>query len=144
MNQLKRGFTLVELLLVVSLLALLGASSFGIGRQYLLRYRHQATVRLFKAQLSTAQTHARAARNASDWGVNIASQEVVLFSGSNFASRDTSQDFSVTFPTGVSISNNEIVFAKNTGIPNSETVFQINSPHGSTTVTINAVGAIQL
>ncbi len=112
----KDGFTLLELLLSVSLIALLAAIS---APMYLsLQAENEVTIAATTIGdvLRRGQIRAQAVDGDSAWGVEMVSSTVTVFKGNNFSSRDQSFDENYNLSAAVNLSGlSEVVFDKNSG-----------------------------
>lgn len=139
-----RGFTLVEMLLSIGILAMLAGLSLPIYQSFYNRNELDITTTNLTSALRRAQTYARGGHGDSQWGVEIQSSAITLFRGSSFASRDTSYDEVSPISTGTSVSGlGEVLFAKLSGAPastGSVTITNVNNE--SRTITINAKGMV--
>lgn len=138
-----RGFTLIEMLLSVSILATLAALSLPVYQSFYNRNELDITAQNLASAFRRAQTYARAGHNDSQWGVEIQPAAITVFKGSTFGSRDTSYD-EVTVMSGTSVGGlGEVLFDKLTGAPTSTGSVTLTSVNNETrTVTINAKGMV--
>lgn len=99
----RRGFTLIELAVVIAVIALVGALalvSFVNSR----RVRDLVTSgQNVLSVLRVAQTKAVAGEAASPWGVRFEASRFILFSGTSFVSSMTTTVY--TLPAGIEIAN---------------------------------------
>lgn len=141
----QRGFTLVEMLLSVSIITLLVGLSVPVYATFVGRNDLDVARQGVVESLRRAQTYARAVEGDSTWGVSILSNRAVVFKGASYAARDTAFDENIIFGGGVSSTAGEVVFAKLSGTPN--TVGGITLTQTSTndtrTVNINAKGTVE-
>lgn len=159
-NKTKRGFTLLELLIVLAMLSVLITSSVFVTYGFFVRTQVDNTVLVLVETLRRAQTISRNAVEDSAWGLKINEDTLVLFkandgdgdgnpdSYSQTSTRDTSFDKQYYLPGEVEIDNTgqvEIIFNKITGEPRIGGVLtiQINSSSSySRQVQINPLGTI--
>ena len=113
------GFTLVELMLVVSLTVLLSAMVFPIGMSF---YQTQVINDVrdgLSANLQEAQMLAITGKNDSAQGIYFQDDAYVLFVGDSYEERLSDNDEIILLASKVNVSGPaEIVFAKFTGLPN--------------------------
>ena len=140
-----RGVTLVELLIVIALIAIIGASTTPVLSNFLARNYLRNKTNELVASLRTAQINTISGKEDSQWGVNTSTSEITLFKGSSFAGRDTNFDQSFSIPATITITTDEIVFDRLTGDPDAVATLTITSNAGdSNTVTVNEVGTVNV
>ncbi len=111
-----RGFTLIESILVTSIILLIGIFSSVFGTQFFSTQDTTAAEHTIRESIDRAQTYARSGRFDSDWGVIQVGTEIVVFSGSSYASREASRDERTDLPPGTSVTGLEdVVFERMTG-----------------------------
>src|SRR3990167_8395347 len=107
------GFTMIELLLSISIIAIIAGMSAPIYQAFQVRNDLDiATVSIVQS-LRRAQILSEAVDGDSSWGVKVQSGSIILFKGVNYATRDINFDekFDVSAsitPSGVS----EVAFTK--------------------------------
>lgn len=144
--RLQRGFTLVELLVVLAIFGILflivgTISSNTLPKSQLIIESDYIEQTLRKAQARTVNQHAD-----SVWGVYLTASTVTLFAGTTYAGRDASFDEVHTLPSGVSLSGlSEVNFEYRTGqTVDTGTISMTSSATGETAVlTVSASGAIE-
>ena len=142
-----RGFTIPELLLVVTIIGMLSVLAVPFYRDFLIDNQLDTVVSESTQALRRAQGYARAGRTDSQWGVYIddAADQVTLFRGSSFAARDTAYDDIIDIPTTMTPSGlTEVVFTRTTGLPNTTGTITFTAISGeSATIDINSQGLIE-
>lgn len=140
----RRGFTVIEVSLVVSLIFIVGAFFFPLSISFLqAQVLDEHTDGLVSA-LRKAQAHAFYARNDSAFGIKILSESYVLFQGTSYASRTTSEDQIFTTPDSISMTGlSEIVFAEHTGLPDVSGTITVSLEDRERRIDINAYGRIE-
>ena len=120
-NKKLNGYTLIELLLSVTLLGIISVSAFPVTRNFLDRNEYDSAFRLTVNALRTSQIYSQTGKNDTNWGVSFQSGVLVVFGGASYALRDSSYDEFSSISTKVTVTGaTEIVFDKVTG--NSTTV----------------------
>jgi len=132
------GFTLLELLVVVSIMSILGASA-GI---FYARFLTQSNVNLatdqLAGQLRKAQIYAIEDKENTSWGVRYSANKITLFA-TGTAAFDESFDVS----SALSISGfTTLTYAKRTGIPDVTPTITVSGNGQSKTVGVNGVGVV--
>ncbi len=141
----KRGFTLIELILVIALVLTIGVLSNIFYGRFLLRNAVSDTTDRVVGGLREAQWYSVMGRDGGRWGVKTVDDSVVVFQGDSYASRDVSLDRVLTANAHVSLSGtDEIVFARMTGSSLSGSASILVSGGGSTqTISISEQGVIE-
>jgi prepilin-type N-terminal cleavage/methylation domain-containing protein len=138
----RKGFTLIELILVVALVALIGSVAGLLYSNIYLRNAASNAQDELVFSLRKAQMYSMMGRQGSNWGVAIGGN-IVLYSGNSYASRNTAFDESYAVPNTVAIIGaNEINFARLTGYPNVTSTITIASPGRTYTVQIQPQGIV--
>jgi prepilin-type N-terminal cleavage/methylation domain-containing protein len=142
----QRGFTLIEMLLSVSIIAMLVGLSVPVYASFVGRNDLDVTRQGIVESLRRAQVYARAVEGDSTWGVAIVSGKAVVFKGASYAARDTAFDENIIINSTITPSGlGEVVFAKLSGAPSTSgtaTLTQTTN-NESRTVTINAKGMVE-
>lgn len=115
----KKGFTLLELIIVMAIIATLGTvvvTLYGSVRQTgSAKYGSYIVLDAMKE----AQIKAKMMEQDSAWGVKTTNASAIVFSGNSYALRTSSLDRVYNLPSGVVVSGlSEVVFAKFSGTPN--------------------------
>jgi prepilin-type N-terminal cleavage/methylation domain-containing protein len=139
-----QGFTLIELILSVGIIALLAGLSLPVYASFQNRNDLDITTQSLASALRRAQVYARSGHGDSQWGVRVQSGAVTLFKGSTFAGRDATYDEVSSVSPTTSVSGlSEVLFAKLSGAPaNTGSVTLTNTNNEARTVTINAKGMV--
>lgn len=141
-----RGFTLMEVLLSVSIIAILTGLSAPIYASFQVRNDVDITTQSIADMLRRAQTYARGNSGDSQWGVRIQSDTATLFKGSTYAARVQAYDETTTIPGSMAPSgliNTDVVFTKLDAAPSSTGSITLTTNTNETrTITINAKGMV--
>jgi len=86
------GFTLLEVMLSMTILALLAGLSLPVYESFMRRNDLDLTTQQLASSLRRAQTFARAGNHDSAWSVEVQPTVVTLFRGTNFSARDQTYD----------------------------------------------------
>lgn len=143
MTHVRRGFSLIELILAVALILIIGGFSMSFSTNFLLQNAAANTRDQFIGALRKAQTYALSSKENSNWGIHHAGNTITLFKGASYAARDTAWDETYESNANLSISGpNEIIFTKMTGLPNTTGTITITGVSTNKTVTINSQGVV--
>ncbi len=140
------GFTLLEILLSVVLMGVVAMLSVPVYQHYQVRNDLHIAADTWAQSLRRAQGLSRAMSHDTTWGVYTSSGSLVLFQGTDYASRDTDYDEEFAIASSlVASGDTEIIFEQLTGAPSggsASTTF--TSVTGQTkTVTVNSVGMVE-
>lgn len=140
------GFTLIELILVVSIISILVVLYASVGSSFLVKNYTQNTTNDLVSKIRLAQLNSMFSKKDSAWGVRIQNNQIILFEGTTFASRNPTYDEVSHFPATVSISpnNSEFLFSKSTGTSNTATLTVSNNVGDTSTVSINEEGIVDV
>ena len=115
-----RGFTILELLLVIGLLTVLVALTLPVGLRFYQLQVVDETADSVTSLLVNAKMEARLGKHDRDHGVKFLPNLLVVFEGDSYVLRVTSEDQPFPLPPGTilsGMSSDEIRFAKVTGSP---------------------------
>ncbi|MFA6524372.1 MAG: prepilin-type N-terminal cleavage/methylation domain-containing protein [Candidatus Paceibacterota bacterium] len=137
------GFTLIEVVLSMAIVVLIFGIAAPVYQDYQIRNGMDTGVNTIVENLRRAQVLSMAVDGDSNWGVIILNNQITLFKGINFATRDTAFDevsdiLSIISPSGL----DEIVFSKLNGLPNTTGVINLSASSNTRTITINEKGIL--
>lgn len=148
-NKKNKGFTLVELIIVLAIMLLLSAVvnfSFSqlSGGQYV-----DAASKTMYSVLYGAHSSANSSKDASSFGVRILKNKIISFEGSSYATAKSSSTY--TFSNLVSVSTSsgigtDIIFNNlygQTSASGTINIYLISSPKTSSTMQVFSTGIIQ-
>jgi prepilin-type N-terminal cleavage/methylation domain-containing protein len=143
-NQKNRGFTFIEILLVISLMSITAGISIPVYQSFQTRNDLDISGVTVAQTLRRAQLLSQASSGDISWGVNIATSSITLFKGISFFNRDVGYDEIFFMPSSISISGlQEIVFDKFTGEPQSIGTTTLTSINNETrSININTKGTV--
>ncbi len=139
-----RGFTIIELLLVVSIISILAVVTSSVGSGFLVRNATKNTTQQLISDLRIAQLNSVSGKRDSSWGVKVGSKRIVLFKGSSYSTRDQSLDEVFIVGSAININDAEVVFQKITGNTAQAVLTISNNVGESTNVSVNEVGSVNV
>lgn len=119
-NQVKhqKGFTTLEILLVVSLLIMVGSATVTIYVTTKRKTDLNVIQNMTAHYIRRSHSFAKSGKNDSSWGINISPDGITLFKGEDYNSRDQNFDEFYKYPVKVTNSGiSNITFSKITGTP---------------------------
>ena len=137
-NNLREGFTLIEILLSLALVTLLTAISVPFYQSFQQANELDATKETILSALRTAKTYARESKDNANWGVYISTENVVLFQGDSYTTRDPSYDLYYSISSKVSLyGSTEFVFNTPFGSPTSTGTIGLAINNKSDSILVN-------
>jgi len=138
-----KGFTLIEVVLSIAIIVVIFGIAAPVYQDYQIRNGVDISVNTIAENLRRAQILSMAVDGDSNWGVNILNNEITLFRGVNFATRDVIFDeVSEILPVISHSGLNEIVFSKLNGLPNTTGVINLSTSSNVRTISINEKGIL--
>ena len=135
-----RGFSLIEVLLVIVIIGLLGYLTLPLGIGFYQTLVLNSSADQLIQTLRQAQTDAQAAKFDSSFGVRLNEQAYTFFS-----SEQPSYDLTYTLDQGLTLSGlTEVIFSKITGLPNLTGEIFLANKRESALIQINNQGTIDL
>ena len=140
-----RGFSLFELIVVIAIVGILFTFGSPVYQRIYTRNDLDTAAETIAMGMRRAATLSRGVSNDTTWGVSISVGEMIIFSGSSFASRDSALD--ETFELSPSITSTgltEVTFGRVSGRPNQTGATILTSTLNEVrTVEINTLGRIE-
>jgi prepilin-type N-terminal cleavage/methylation domain-containing protein len=145
MKLLRRGFTLPEVLLSVTLLAIIGGMTIPMYRTFMVRNDLDTAAVTIAQGLRRAQALSRSGDGDTTWGIRVGVGSILLYKGVSYVSRDPSFDENTSIPTTIIPSGiNEVNFSKTLGVPSATGTFILTSQANEVrTITINEKGMVE-
>jgi type II secretory pathway pseudopilin PulG len=136
------GYTIVEILLTVALIALIAGFSVPLFQSFLFRNQVETATALVTRAIRSAQANSQGVRGDSSWGVAFISNSVILFKGNSYATRDQNEDLNYSLQGATVSGGGELIFSKLYGFLSSPVTLNISSTSGNNTITVNEKGTI--
>ncbi len=141
----KKGFTIIELILVISIVSILAVLFSSVGSAYVIRNSTQNTLNELVGSLRVAQLNSQLSKANSSWGVRVENNQIILFMGTSFGTRDASFDERFNIPGSIAVTQpSEVVFEKLTGGSTNATISVSNDIGQSSTVVVNELGSVDV
>ncbi|MEI6378176.1 MAG: hypothetical protein WCO55_00815 [Candidatus Falkowbacteria bacterium] len=139
-----RGFTFFEILLVFAITAVMAILTIPGAVNYFSRQSLDETTSQLSVDLRRVRDQAMAGKNDASWGIRQFGNYYVLFEGSTFATRDTTEDLTVNLDNGVTLSGpSELVFYKLTGTSTASSTFNLANSVVNYNVYVDSNGKIE-
>jgi len=136
------GFTIIEILVALALLAAIFGLGFPVTWSFYGTYQFDSESKILVSALEQSRNAAMINRNQSAHGVFFNDDQIVVFQGSSYASRNASLDKIFPRNTLISISGpSEIVFSALSGQVSSST-YTVSYQHRSANIQANSYGGI--
>lgn len=142
----KRGFTLIELLVVIAVIGILAVGFASVGTNFLTRSNSENVANDLSSNLRIAQLNSIYSKRNSSWGVRVQGDEIVLFVGASYATRNTTYDEHIAHPSTVTITpaTAEVVFTEITGDATPITFTVTNNLGETKTIGVNSEGVLDV
>jgi prepilin-type N-terminal cleavage/methylation domain-containing protein len=136
-----KGFSLIEVIVVIAIIGVVGSVSVTTYNTLRQKGDSKHAAYVYVDALKEARNKAKAMSFDTDWGVNILSSEVAVFSGASYAGRVTARDRIYDLPDNLTVSGpTEIVFAKFSGQPSAFGTTTFSNSFGSSSVYLSNSG----
>jgi prepilin-type N-terminal cleavage/methylation domain-containing protein len=142
----QKGFTLIEMLIVLAIAFLLFAVIGSIASNTYPKHSLRSQTYVVIQTLRQAQAMTIARKHDSVWGAHLTSNDLTLFVGASYATRNVVYDQTHTFPSGITLSGlSDVVFEAIRGTTTQTGTITLTSTatSESNTITINANGVIE-
>lgn len=139
-----RGFTLIELMLSIAVIAIITGMSAPVYQSFQVRNDLDIAAVTATQYLRRATVLSQAVDGNINWGVKVQSGDITIFKGTSYASRDSTYDEVSEVPTSITPSGvSEVVFTKLTGLPETTGTITFTSNANETRIiTLNAKGSV--
>lgn len=137
------GFSLLEILIVAGIVALVISISDSVYSNFRSHNNLELATYSVVEGARHAQENSVKVKEDSSWGVEILSDQIVVFKGNSYGSRDSSFDLALMFPRGVTATGlSEIVFEKVTGVTGDTGTTTLTGTDSTREIYINEKGTI--
>ena len=146
-----KGFTIVELMVVIGILVIVAAISIPLYGNWQIESQAESAKNSILQLLRLAQAHSQTGFHDSKHGIyiNDTEKQAIYFEGENYSSRASEHDRVVAYSDLVivssTLSGDEIGFSKGAGRPIATGTISITETHSGSlyTITINEAGLIE-
>lgn len=138
----KNGYTLLEVLLVIALIAIVAGFSAPLFRGFALSNQVDSAKSTFMSAIRSAKINAENGALDSDWGVYFEGNRAILYVGDSYQTRNINYDLIYSSPEIQISGESEINFQKISGLPNSTFSISINGSSGSRVISVNEKGIV--
>jgi len=136
----------MEMILVLALIGLLGTLTVPFYQSFQITTARQTFCSELIASLHRVKLKALSAEADDSWSLAIgANQDITIFKGGDFQTRDQAYDEITDIPTVVTIESSfsQITFSKVSGLPNTNGTITLSDRNGrSQIITINPQGTV--
>jgi len=145
----RRGLTLIELILVVAIMTSVGILTAPVYSRFLTQNAVEEAAVIISQNLRKAQWYALMSRKSavSGWGVyylDNPAQEMVLYQGTGFATRNSALDEKTKLPGRIGVTNFEVNYSKVTGKPGTTPVIVVTRQGNTRNITVNGLGVVSV
>lgn len=139
----KKGFTLIEVMIVVALMITIGVFSMVFYGSFILRNAASDAESMLVGSLRKAQWNSMMGKYYDSWGVKVLGDTVTVFRGNSYASRVSGFDEVFILNPNISISGtDEWVFSRLTGETNAGSIV-VQGGNSTKNIAVNNQGIIQ-
>lgn len=135
----ERGITLIELLLVISIIAVIGLVTTPFLSRFVLQTNFDTTVETLVSSLRKAQGYAMDGKNSVVWGVCKSENKIRLYAGS-CVTPTTSENYSI--PGSVTVDNLNATAFNLRGEPSGALSILVRTGLESAIIEVNTAGGI--
>lgn len=137
------GVSLIEVLIVVAIICVVGASTTPFLSNFLLRNNTEVSIDKIIGTLRKAQQYSLDGKSDASWGSCYISNTVRLFRGGTCAAPTFSEDFSI--PSTVSITGfSPVTFSTLRGEPSTALSITVSTAIDSKTIQVNNAGGMTI
>ena len=135
----RRGYTLVELLLTVALISILAGISTAFYARFINQNGQANTIDRFVGGLRKAKTYAMSGKANSNWGAAYSAGKIYVYRGNSFGTATFMENLDV--PGNITLSGlSDVNFTRITGATTNTGTISITGNNTTKTITINSLG----
>lgn len=137
-----RGFSLIELILVIGIIMIIGMEAASMGGATILQNNLETDRGMVVSSLRKAQAYAMAKKNGLTWGVCLTGNLIRVFGGT-CALPTIKDDYDLSASTVIS-GLSTVTFSSLRGEPNMVQTITLTGNNKTITVSVNTLGGIQI
>lgn len=141
-----KGISLVELILAVAIIAILSAVTLPMGSRFIQKSHAKTTTETLVSYLNSSRIFSQSAKEGTTWGVYITQDRITLYSGTDYATRNTALDQEYNVPASVTLNPvpTEISFTKESGETTGGIITITEAEGNFQTLTIDTEGNVDV
>lgn len=136
----RRGFSLIELILVVGIIVIIGVEAGMMGGSALMQNNLDTDKVMIVSSLRKAQSYAMSKKNGLTWGVCLTGNFIRVFGGS-CASPIIKDDYDYSNSTAIS-GLTTMTFSNLRGEPSTAQTIVLTGNNKTVTITVNLLGGL--
>jgi prepilin-type N-terminal cleavage/methylation domain-containing protein len=140
-DEMQKGFTVIELLIVIAIIAVIGATVSPFLSRFVLSNAIETTSNELVGSIKKAQENSMNSKDSSVWGVCFISNNIRIYRGSCVAPT-YSEDFGK--PASVSINGLQDTTFNLRGEPSNSLQITVSTDIDSVVVSLNEVGGVDV
>lgn len=134
---------MIEAIVILAIIILLSAISASVYLNLRSRSNLEIGVNSIVEALRYAKNNAEQVNSDSVWGIYADANQVTIFKGENYASRDLARDKTLVLPSGLNVSGiHQVVFKKISGETTDAGIITITNSNSNKIISINEKGTI--
>jgi prepilin-type N-terminal cleavage/methylation domain-containing protein len=138
------GFTLIELILTVSIIAIISSAVIPIASSFIVKNSFSNKSSELLNAIRIAQLNSLYSKENDSWSVRSENKMLTVFKGQVYGDRDSKFDIVYRIPDNIAVSDFEIIFERQTGFANEEVFVVLQSLLGDeVSFAVNRYGAIE-
>ena len=147
-SSIKNGFTLVEIIIVIALIAVLSGMSAEVYFNQRDKYSTDKDADSIVSIMEKARNMSLNRKNDSSYGIHIASSTLSVFSGTSYEDGNNVLSYdleNVDKISAISLSSNKLdfYFSKISGLPNATGTLVVGNKSYSRTITVYGTGVVE-
>lgn len=146
MSVAQRGWTLVEIMVVIAVIGLLAAITVGMSLNTGAKQQLSIQAEQLANTMRSAQSRSIAGLHDDVWSLEITSSDYTLYLGADYATRDSAFDLVSTFPSGIQATGlNSVTFDIRSGTTSDTGVITLiqTATNDTIDITINTNGRVE-
>lgn len=139
----KTGFTLIEVILTISIILILGAISAPFYISFYTSSQIDTTTQEVVQSLRRAELKALNNENDDSWSIKLVDDKMILYKGTDYPTRDSNYDEEIQIPKSIQITGtSDITYQKSSGSSSFSGNLTITDQKDTSILTINRKGIV--